>query len=207
MPLIETLKGKFEEIAGLGRPSSNDLRDAVRLRKPNAFWFDGDGSIPNNPALPFVFYRSPLRLTEDFDPAAMFEILFARNDWNNSWRDGIYNYAHYHSRTHEVLGVARGAATVRFGGARGRVLHLKAGDVAILPAGTGHQRLHKTADLLVVGAYPPRGKYDECRGSAIGYGRVQKVISRVARPRRDPVYGIDGPLMHLWRTAAPTALN
>src|SRR5262249_7352803 len=50
-------------------------------------------------------------------------------------RNGIYNYAHYHSRTHEVLGVARGHARVRFGGERGKELRLKVGDVVVLPAG------------------------------------------------------------------------
>jgi hypothetical protein len=36
---------------------------------------------------------------------------------------------------------------VQFGGKRGRTLTLKAGDVAILPAGTGHQRLNASEDF------------------------------------------------------------
>jgi uncharacterized protein YjlB len=39
------------------------------------------------------------------------EELFRQNGWRASWRDGIYDYVHYHSRIHEVLGVARGKAT------------------------------------------------------------------------------------------------
>ena len=48
--------------------------------------------------------------------AAIFEVLFDRHGWRDGWRDGIYDFLHYHSRTHEVLGIAAGSATVRFGG-------------------------------------------------------------------------------------------
>src|SRR5262249_48780727 len=78
------------------------------------------------PKLPFILYRGPVSLADDRDPAAVFEELFARNGWRGSWRNGIYDYLHYHSRTHEGLGVARGPARVRFGGARGKALYTKA---------------------------------------------------------------------------------
>jgi uncharacterized protein YjlB len=68
---------------------------------------------------------------------------------------------HYHSRIHEVLGIARGKGRVRFGGRTGRIFTLKASDVAALAAGLGHQRLSASDDFLVIGAYPPTGTYDE----------------------------------------------
>jgi hypothetical protein len=43
--------------------------------------------------------------------------------------------------TRAVLGIARGCGKVQFGGPRGRTFLVKAGDIAILPAGTGHQCL------------------------------------------------------------------
>jgi uncharacterized protein YjlB len=100
--MLESLKEKIERVTGWKRPSRGDLRHVVMARKPNAFRFKDDGVIPNNPKLPFILYRSPVRLTDDFDPAAVFEELFARNGWRDSWRNGIYDFAHYHSRTHEV---------------------------------------------------------------------------------------------------------
>jgi uncharacterized protein YjlB len=199
MALLESRKEQIERASGWRRPSGRDLEAAVRPRKPNAFRFADDGRVPNNPSLPFVVYRTPVRLGSPFDPAAVFEALFARNGWGNSWRNGIYDYLHYHPSIHEVLGIARGRARVRFGGGKGREFDLKPGDVAILPAGTGHQRLAGSDDLLVVGAYPPSGTYEECRASVEEHDRARAAIAKVPRPRQDPVYGRNGPLLRLWR--------
>jgi len=116
---------------------------------------------------------------------------------SNGGDDGIYDYVHYHSRIHEVLGIARGEGKVQFGGHLGRTLRLKAGDVAILPAGTGHQCLSADKDFLVIGAYPPSGKYDECTSSK-DHERALSTIPKVGRPRKDPVYGDRGPLLKSW---------
>jgi uncharacterized protein YjlB len=202
VPLIEIIKEQVEKITGWGRPTERQVNGALRQRKPNVFRFTDDGLIPNNPKLPLIVYRGPVRLTDAEDPAAIFEVLFHSNGWKSSWRDGIYDYVHYHSQIHEALGIARGQASVRFGGSRGRVLKLKAGDVAILPAGTGHEQLDEGDDLLVVGAYPAVGKYDLCRASEAEHDRAVKTISRAAIPRKDPVYGSSGPLPRLWHKNA-----
>jgi uncharacterized protein YjlB len=89
---------------------------------------------------------------------------------------------------------------VRFGGNRGRKLMLKAGNTAILPAGTGHQNIGASEDFLVVGAYPPDGTYDECSSSEDHAAEV-KTIPETRKPRKDPVYGANGPLTALWKTS------
>lgn len=145
-------------------------------------------------------YRGAISLPGNLDPAAIMEDLFDDNGWRDSWRDGIYDYVHYHSRIHEVLGIAKGKATVRFGGNNGKTVQLKAGDVAVLPAGTGHQCLAASADFLVVSAYPPSGTYDECTKSE-EHARALKTIPKVGRPRKDPVYGSKGLLLSAWKAS------
>ena len=198
MYVLEKLKRSVRRLTPSAKPDRRELGNALRQRRAHTWHFRDDGTIPNN-RLPLILYRSPLRFAEGADPAAAIEDLFEANGWGDSWRNGIYDYVHYHSRVHEVMGVARGRAQVRFGGNSGRVLNVKAGDVAILPAGTGHQCLKASKDFLVVGAYPPSGTYDECRGTKAEHERATKTIPKVARPKKDPVYGRAGALADLWR--------
>jgi uncharacterized protein YjlB len=172
---------------------------ATAAARPTTLRFADDGLVPNNPKFPLVLYRGAVHVADTVDPAALFEQAFARNGWGDSWRDGIYPFVHYHSMIHEVLGIARGTALVRFGGDRGREIEVAAGDVAVLPAGTGHQRLAASPDLLVVGAYPPDGTYDLCRATPDDHARARATIARVALPKSDPLYGTDGPLIALWQ--------
>jgi uncharacterized protein YjlB len=198
MTVLESLKKAAEKATGVARPSRDQIESLTRNRKANVAKFKDDGVIPNNARWPLLLYRGAIVLPRNLDPAAIMEDLFDGNGWGDSWRNGIYDYVHYHSRIHEVLGIARGKGTVRFGGNNGRTVQLKAGDVAILPAGTGHQCLAASADFLVVGAYPPTGTYDECTKSE-EHARALKTIPKVGRPRKDPVYGSKGPLLSAWK--------
>jgi uncharacterized protein YjlB len=166
--------------------------------EPLAYMLADDGIIPNNPTLPLLVYRRALDLAGTPDPEHVIEETFARNGWGDMWRNGIYPFTHYHSMIHEVLGIARGRAKVRFGGPRGEDLDISAGDVAVLPAGTGHQRLFASPDLMVIGAYPPTGTYKLCQGTPAEYPRARAAIPKVPLPETDPVHGADGPLMRLW---------
>jgi uncharacterized protein YjlB len=198
MYLMENLKKTFETVTGMGKPSARGARPAVRDRKAHETMLQDDGVIPNNARLPFLHYPGAVVIPAEADPAAVFEQLFKSNGWGDSWRNGIYDYVHYHSSAHEVLGLARGRAKVRFGGDNGKVFELSAGDVVVLPAGTGHQSLSATKDLLVIGAYPPGARYDECRGSPQERARALQSIPKVPVPENDPVYGAGGPLHDAW---------
>jgi uncharacterized protein YjlB len=166
--------------------------------EPLTFHFADDGVIPNN-RLPMLVYRGALNVSGVRDPAARIETVFEENGWGHGmWRDGIFPYVHYHSQIHEALGIAQGQARVRFGGDGGEVLDVNAGDIAVLPAGTGHQRLSLSPDLLVVGAYPPAGTYDLRRGSAAEHQRALATIPKVPLPKTDPVFGTQGALVRLW---------
>jgi hypothetical protein len=125
MPSLEEAKRVAENLTGWKRPDPETLLRLARAREPNLFRFNDDGETPNNPKWPLVIYRSPVDLRGEFDPAAIFEDLFASNGWTESWRDGVYDFLHFHTRTHEALGIARGTAQIEFGGVKGKRLQLK----------------------------------------------------------------------------------
>jgi uncharacterized protein YjlB len=197
--LLEDMKKTAEALTGLARPDARQAKARVRARKANAWCFADDGLVPNHPIWPAIQYRGAVALKGAPDPAAVFEVLFAAHGWKDAWRDVVYDCLHYHSDQNEVLGFARGRAVLRLGGARGRKVAVKAGDVLILPAGTGHQRLCLSDDLLVVGAYPRKGGYDMCRPTKGDHDRAAIAVAKTLKPKADPVYGADGPLTRLWR--------
>jgi uncharacterized protein YjlB len=176
------------------------MTSARTIKAPLTFLFADDGVVPNNPTLPLVIYRAAIDLAGSPDPADVIENTFIAHGWRNTWRNGIYEYVHYHSMIHEGLGIARGRARVRFGGRDGEELDLGPGDVAILPAGTGHQCLWASPDLLVIGAYPRGGRLYLCRGSKAEHARALLSIPQVPLPHSDPVFGKNGPLLReLWQ--------
>jgi uncharacterized protein YjlB len=132
------------------------------------------------------------------DPAAVIEQVFAANEWTGSWRNGIYPFHHYHSKTHEVLGVFSGSAMVQFGGQHGITQSLRAGDVVIIPAGVAHKNLGASANFGVVGAYAGGREADMNHGKTEERTVADYNIAHVPLPRRDPVYGADGPLFEHW---------
>jgi uncharacterized protein YjlB len=165
--------------------------------EPLTFLFEDDGSVPNNP-LPFLVYKGAISVGNDH-PEKTIEGLFGANGWGEMWRNGVYDYLHYHATVHEALGVARGHARVRFGGNAGKEIEIAAGDVAILPAGTGHQCLSASENFCVIGAYPPGPKMQITLPTPENHRKALKTIPAVKLPNTDPVLGADGPLLRLWK--------
>lgn len=170
-----------------------------RDTKIEAFLLPARASFPNNPRLPALLYRGAFTVRGYGDAASKIERMFARNDWSKGWRDGVYNYHHYHSNAHEALGCYSGTASIMLGGPEGEIVKLAAGDVLVLPAGVAHKSTVSSDDFKVVGAYARGSAYDMRRASDVTTADDAKRIAEVALPTADPVSGADGPLFQHWR--------
>ncbi|KAF7798080.1 hypothetical protein EIP86_009294 [Pleurotus ostreatoroseus] len=117
------------------------------------------------------------------------------------WRATMYRTTHFHSTTHELLVVSRGAARLLFGGedSPGAVaLEAKAGDAVLVPGGVGHRLLEdRGGEFEMVGAYPVGAEqWDMCYGS--GDEDRQGIEDRIRALEwfgRDPLYGDEGPAL------------
>lgn len=187
----------FLTAVGLTAPR---LLAQTRIKNPEVLQLSRNAWVPNNNYLPVLIYHDALDLSAP-DPASSFEQAFLRNGWPPQWRNGIYDFHHYHSTAHEVLGIAAGQGRVVLGGPGGHEMLLTAGDVVVLPTGTGHCRLQASPDFLVVGAYPPHQSWDICRSAPSQLERHR--MRTLPFPASDPLNGAHGPLRKLWRQPAP----
>lgn len=160
-------------------------------------YFKSNHGIPNHPTLPVLLYPQALQ-AKPTDT----ESIFNQNHWLNSWTNGVFNYHHYHSNAHEVLGVISGQVTIQLGGEEGQLFTLYVGDVVVLPAGTGHKRVSASSDFRIVGAYPNGMSYNTRTATEIEkeHATALAEISHVPLPKMDPIYGQQGPLLQYWHS-------
>ncbi len=157
----------------------------------------GNGAFPNNENLDLCIFRQVL--SPDTEKLAdAFEKRFTENYWPPVWRNGLYDFHHFHSTAHEVLGVYAGWSEACFGGPGGVVRKVSAGDVLVIPAGVSHKNVGQSQNFRAVGAYPEGQRWNMKYGNSDERPQVEKDISRVSLPVRDPVYGATGPLMTIW---------
>jgi len=75
---------------------------------------------------------------------------------------------------------------------------IQAGDIMLLPTGTGHCELKATSEFLVVGAYPPGQHWDICRSAPSPAANER--MRNLPFPNSDPVFGSGGPMTKIWES-------
>jgi uncharacterized protein YjlB len=156
-----------------------------------------DGVFPNS-RLPALLYKGALDVPMFFS-ATHVQHIFENNGWSNCWDAGIFQYHHYHSITHEVLGIYKGHALVQLGGENGPKIKIEKGDVLVIPAGVAHKNLHDENDVGVVGAYPDGRDYDMNYGKTGERPDTDENIRALPVPASDPVLGKSDGLIKLWK--------
>ncbi len=158
-----------------------------------------DGQVPNSP-LPLLVYEGAFAPGTSSDEVIAH---FAAHGWRSAWVNGIFDFHHYHARSHEVLANLGRAVTVQFGGEDGPVIDFQPGSAVVIPAGGGHCRLSRDAGLVIVGAYPSgQEDWDLKRAdNPADYRRAQAEIPHVSLPENDPLTGESGPLLTHWQAA------
>lgn len=168
----------------------------IRVMAPEKIFFEDDETIPNND-LPLLLYQNAFD-QRGSEGAQWLEDHFGKNNWSNAWRNGVYSYHHYHSTSHEVLGVYSGSARLLLGGERGKKVEVEAGDIIIIPAGVGHKNLGSSSDFRVVGAYPEGSDYDLKTGKKEERPSAESNIAEVPVPSTDPLRGTDDGVTVIW---------
>lgn len=175
----------------------NNTLVTLRKIKPEQYFTEDDGKIPNS-RLPLLVYHQAF-IEKGNKGAEWLEDTFKKNNWTNAWRWGVYSYHHYHSNTHEVLGVFSGNAVLQLGGEKGIKIRVKPGDVIVIPAGTGHKNLGCSSDFTVVGAYPDGKEPDLMKGEPGERPVAVQNIAAVPLPAADPLLGPDEGLRKIWK--------
>ncbi|OCT48891.1 hypothetical protein CLCR_05121 [Cladophialophora carrionii] len=191
--------------------------------QPETYYLSPNQHCPNHD-WPVLIYRDclPLPLSEEKTTAFL-----ESHAWEKKGVWGHIAYKHFHPNTHECYasyqsarpvryeepsdtdelraGVFQGESTILVGcgtndTSGGQEIEVRAGDVIVLPAGTGHCSLQSSPDYRYIGVYPegsPKWR-SELGKQAVG-NKFAEEIRSVVVPPQDPVNGPEGPLLDLWK--------
>ncbi len=113
----------------------------------------------------------------------------------------MLSHDHFHSNTHEVLGVSKGKVILVIGGKKtGKIFEVPEGDVLVLPAGVGHYSIQGNTPYEIVGGYPDGRSWDMMTGTIEERKSAFINIAAVPVPTTDPLYGEKGPLLQWWKS-------
>ncbi len=149
--------------------------------------------IPNS-VLPVIYYPGAFP-TEKPGLKDRVAKRLQTSGWGNTWIAGVYPYPHYHSNTHEALILLSGSCELQLGGPEGHLLEVSAGDLLLLPAGTGHA-CHTKTPYRMFGAYPGGRSWDLITGAA-----ERREPDRLPLPTQDPIGG-QGVMKQVWSGSA-----
>ncbi|KAL4934609.1 cupin domain-containing protein [Aspergillus undulatus] len=143
-------------------------------------------------AKPLLIYHAAFDATPDQLSKHLEEI----GEVSPAWVYTMYSETHFHSTSHEVLGVVSGSARLCFGGEEnpGRFEpNVAKGDLIIVPAGVAHRLLAETHEVQgpfkMVGAYPKGKSWDMCYGREDEGDEIRQNIEGLEWFKRDPLYG------------------
>lgn len=168
---------------------------------PLKYFFNDDGIFPNN-LLPVTIYRKVLDIPmSDYLLYLYFKLIFNEHGWSNHRRSGIYNFHHYHSNAHKVIGVCKGKATLLFGGSNGHCVNISKGDVVVIPAGVALKNMGKENCIdCIMGFF--EGKVYDINYGKIGERPVTDMnIASLSIPDTDPLFGKAAGIASLWQTS------
>lgn len=154
--------------------------------------------VPNSP-LPLLIYRGVID-PDTKDLATRLEQHFAAHGWPPHWRSSVYPFTHFHTTTHEAVGIYAGSAELQLGGDNGQVYRVNICDVILIPAGVGHKCVSATEDFMLVGAYPPNHSPDLCRDEPEKLSERREAIKQVHLPQSDPVLAGSEGCVKTWHS-------
>ncbi|GAB7343370.1 hypothetical protein MBLNU457_1410t1 [Dothideomycetes sp. NU457] len=178
----------------------------VSSASPEVYFLKPTTHVPNS-FLPVLIYRHVL--PEPLSEATAIEYL-EKNQWSHGGTFKHFPQHHFHTVTHECYAIFKGSTRYLFG--KGPLDEdVKGIEVDLYAAASSSYSLthphpyplpHQAVYPLTVAKDSPHWDNNFCKASETETAQKAIDAHAVPIPDYDPVYGLDGPLVQLWRKAA-----